>query len=146
MPSLLSYRFEQLIHQDSTVQDQQRCRLLAVHLYVDELEKESDFYANLLSCSPLVEGTKSVSFLLADGISLVLNKVNPKESDSKKDTHIHSGQVELELETIELAGIRDKLAAAINKGMNWLSFEKQHLVKIFSPNGLLLSFRQKIIE
>lgn len=146
MPSLLSYRFEQLIHQDTTAHNQQPCRLLAIHLYVDELEKESEFYANLLSCSPLVEGTKSVSFLLADGISLVLNKLNPNEVEGKKDQYIRSGQVELELETAELSGIRSRLSASLKKGLHWLSFEKQHLLKIFSPTGLLLSFRQKILE
>lgn len=145
MHSLLSYRFEQLLH-DNSLSNKSRCRLLAIHLYVDDLEKEENFYSQLLSCSPQVEDQGAISFVLADGIHLVLEDLNSERMNSKKNLHFHSGQIELELETPELAAIRKYLASTVQKGMDWLSTESKHVVKILSPGGLLLSFRQKLLQ
>ena len=140
MHSLLSYRFEQLLH-DNSLSTKSRCRLLAIHLYVDDLEKEEKFYSQLLGCSPQVEDQGATSFVLADGIRLVLDDLNSERANPKKNMLFHSGQIELELETPELAAIRKYLVTSVQKGMEWLTAESKQVVKILSPGGLLLNFR-----
>ena len=142
MPSLLSYRFEQLIHESVTTQ-KSRCRLLAIRLYVDDLESEKTFYTNLLDCIPQEESEQSASFPLANGIRLVLASAKTGDSTSKKAFHPAGGQVELELETRELMTIWKNLKTTMIVGKQWILLQTQQMLRLLSPTGLLLNFRQK---
>jgi hypothetical protein len=142
MPSLLSYRFEQLIHESSSTQ-KSRCRLLAIRLYVDDLESEKTFYANLLDCIPQEESEQSASFPLANGIRLILTRAKRGDSSSTKSFHPASGQVELELETRDLITIWQNLKSSVALGKQWIFSEAQQMLRLLSPAGLLLNFRQK---
>jgi hypothetical protein len=143
MPSLLSYRFEQLLHENAAPQ-KSPCRLLAIRLYVADLESEKTFYANLLGCIPQPIDPHSTSFPLANGIRLVLVQICSEEASSKKGFLPAAGQIELELETRELMTIWKNLTASFTKGREWISLETQQMLRVLSPTGLLLTLRQKM--
>jgi catechol 2,3-dioxygenase-like lactoylglutathione lyase family enzyme len=146
MPSLLSYRFERLLHEKLPA-ERSTCHLLAVTLYVEDPEQEKIFYTQLLGCLPRPEAEDAYSFTLADGLRLILAPAVPDAATSKAALQPHTGQVKLDLEATELMSAWHALVtAAIDRGKELYSLGKQQVLKALSPTGLLLCLRQKILQ
>ena len=145
MPSLLSYRIERILH-ENLFSKRSSCHLLAVHLYVEDIEQERVFYSKILGCHPQSETENSCSFTLADGLHLILAQTKKDDADSKPTLQPHHGQVELDLDTTELMSLWHSLMnSAVDRGKELFSIGKQQLLRVLSPTGLLLCLRQKIL-
>ncbi len=134
MPSLFSYRFDQMM-QNQPPAEQPRCRLLSVHLFVNDLALEETFYSNLLGAAPSRDQNQSLVYPLAEGINLVLaQSQKPGEADSSA-----ANRVELELETHQLYSLWRQIYAS---ALGQVSELKEKMFKALSPSGILLHMRQ----
>lgn len=133
MPSLFSYRFEQLMHEKHG-EEKTHCRLLAIKIFVDHFEQERAFYTSLFGCPPTRETDHSAEFPLLENISFVL-VASPKKG---------ANRIELEVETREILSSWQNMTRALFRNVSKMAVLKKELMfTALSPSGLLLRMRQK---
>jgi hypothetical protein len=143
MPSLLSYRFDQLMHDKLSNATNTHCKLLSIRILVNDMEHEQAFYTQVLGCPFRVEEDSSVVLPLSEGINLVLVPMPNTTADKKEGILPLVNRVELDFETREIHSLWKNLCSTtLGQVSELIHVGKERMFKAISPSGMLLRLRQ----